>query len=458
MTMQPPNGDMVCAAIQYVEPPRAAPGPPVPDPILARTSMMLVKSPAVGTPGWQLFDRLTRRRNAAKGFTLSVTGNLYLRPVFVCMQGVQVHVYEMDAMTIKLISEAYNTNVLVTMPLPYHLVVTVGMAALGIPFDFIAQVQPQQQQQITTPAPPPLAPTAPAMPPPASYFNPPSTPSSLSSAPASSSTPAVPPQQPSTALSFNPPSTPSLLSAPAVPPPAHHHHHSGSACSSSAPALPPLVHHHGGPAGRSNPYGARLQECIPRTPATQLSELTLSSPVRQLRFVFDVSNEEGDSDPEFTTRMAWILRELNDGVASSSSSTTAVQTAAPQMTNASSLSLTAVQPAVSQVDATVASSSSTSTLSTAVQPARPPVGSSAASSAASSSSSSLSTSSATVALAAPIIEEAGTTDREVASATAIPADAPKRTAAMAAEEGGDDDEDEFEAVSKRRRRRRGGRS
>ncbi|KAI9184646.1 hypothetical protein H9P43_003701 [Blastocladiella emersonii ATCC 22665] len=350
MTMQPPNGDMVCAAIQYVEPPRAAPGPPVPDPILARTSMMLVKSPAVGTLGWQLFDRLTRRRNAAKGFTLSVTGNLYLRPVFVCMQGVQVHVYEMDAMIIELISEVYNTNVLVTMPLPYHLVVTVGMAALGIPFDFIAQVQ-QQQQQITTPAPPPSAPTAPAMSPPASYFNPPSTPSSSSSAPASSSTPAVP--------------------------------------------LP--AHHHGGPAGRSNPYGARPQECIPRTPATQLSGLTLSSPVRQPRFVFDVSDEEGDSDPEFTTRMAGILRELNDGVASSSSSTTAVQTAAPQMTNASSSSSTAVQPAVSQVDATVASSSSNSTLSTAVQPAGPPVGSSAA-----SSSSSSSTSSATVALAVPI--------------------------------------------------------
>ncbi|KAI9179192.1 hypothetical protein H9P43_005854 [Blastocladiella emersonii ATCC 22665] len=143
------------------------------------------------------------------------------------------------------------------------------------------------------------------------------------------------------------------------------------------------------------------------------------------------------------------------GVASSSSSTTAVQTAAPQITNASSSSSTAVQPAVSQVDATVASSSSTSTLSTAVQPAGPPVGSSAASSAASSSSSS--TSSATVALAAPIIEKAGTTDREVASATAVPADAPKRTAAMSAKEGGDVDEDEFEAVPKRRRRR-GGRS
>ncbi|KAI9183734.1 hypothetical protein H9P43_004652 [Blastocladiella emersonii ATCC 22665] len=387
---------MVCAAIQYVEPPRAAPGPPVPDPILARTSMMLVKSPAVGTPGWHLFDRLTRRRNAAKGFTLSVTGNLYLRPVFVCMQGVQVHVYEMDAMTIELISEVYNNNVLVTMPLPYHLVVTVDMAALGIPFDFIAQVQQQLQQKITTPAPPPSAPTAPAMPPPASYFNPPSTPSSSSSAPASSSTPAVPPQQPSTA----------------------------------SPTITITV------------------ECIPPTPATQLSGLTLSSPVRQPRLVFDVSDEEGDSDPEFTTRMAGILRELNDGVASSSSSTTAVQTAAPQMTNASSSSSTAVQPAVSRVDATVASSSSTSTLLTAVQPAGPPVGSSAA-------SSSSSTSSATVTLAAPIIKEAGTTDREVASATAVPADAPKRTAAMATEEGGDDDEDEFEAVPKRRRRRAG---
>ncbi|KAI9179491.1 hypothetical protein H9P43_004817 [Blastocladiella emersonii ATCC 22665] len=96
--------------------------------------------------------------------------------------------------------------------------------------------------------------------------------------------------------------------------------------------------------------------------------------------------------------MAGILRELNDGVASSSSSTTAVQTAAPQITNASLF-----------------------------------------------------------ALAAPIIKEAGTTDREVASATAVPADAPKRTAAMSAEEGGDVDEDEFEAVPKRRRRR-GGRS
>ncbi|KAI9179437.1 hypothetical protein H9P43_004767 [Blastocladiella emersonii ATCC 22665] len=287
------------------------------------------------------------------------------------------------------------------------------------------------------------------MPPPASHFNPPSTPLFL----VVGARLFVDARRPAAAAAVDgrvlqPAVDPLFVVGarrPAAGPP------SPSRWSSSAPALPPPAHHHGGPAGRSNRYGARLQECIPPTPATQVSGLTLSSPVRQPRVVFDVSYEEGDSDPEFTTRMAGILRELNDGVASSSSSTTAVQTAAPQITNASSSSSTAVQPAVSRVDATVASSSSTSTLSTAVQPAGPPVGSSAA-------SSSSSTSSATVALAAPIIEEAGTTDREVASATAVPADAPKRTAAMAAEEGGDDDEDEFEAVPKRRRRRRGGRS